>query len=85
MDITPSCEKSIKKACKKNLVLRKILHKKMQEIVSNPLHYKPLKHSLSGERRVHILKSFILRFKVNKDNNTVTFLDFSHHDNAYNI
>lgn len=82
-EIKPSCQKSIEKICKKNHILREILEKKMNEIVQNPQHYKPLKHELAGERRVHIMKSFVLKFEIDEFKKTVTFLAFSHHDDAY--
>lgn len=83
IEIKPSCKKSIKKACKKNPVLRKALENKTSEIIRHPFHYKPLKHELSGERRVHILKSFVLIFEVNHAKRTVVFLRFKHHDDVY--
>ena len=43
-EIKPSCQKNIEKLCKKNHILREILEKKMNEIVQNPQHYKPLKY-----------------------------------------
>ena len=55
----------------------------MDEILKNPTHYKPLKYDLKGERRVHILKSFVLKFEVDKIKRVVTFLAFKHHDDAY--
>lgn len=82
-DIKPSCQKSISKACKKNPVLKNALEKKMNEIVRNPQHYKPLKYDLAGERRVHILKSFVLKFEIDEAKKTVIFIAFDHHDDAY--
>lgn len=82
-EIKPSCKRSINKACKKNPVLRKALTSKMREIVSNPLRYKPLRYDLAGERRVHILKSFVLVFEINHANRKVIFLKFRHHDEVY--
>ena len=83
IEIKPSCQRDIDKLCKKNPVLREALEKKMNEILENPQHYKPLKYDLSGERRVHIMKSLVLRFEVDEKNKLVRFLAFSHHDNAY--
>lgn len=83
MLVYDSCEKSIEKICKKNHILREALEKKMNEIVQNPQHYKPLKHELAGERRVHIMKSFVLKFEVDESKKIVTFIVFSHHDDAY--
>jgi len=83
VEINPSCQKDIDKLCKKNPVLRESLEKKMNEIVQNPQHYKPLKYDLAGERRVHIMKSFVLKFEINEQNKIVSFLFFGHHDEAY--
>jgi len=82
-EIKPSCLESIRKATKKNPVLGKALEKKMNEIVQSPHHYKPLKHDLAGIRRVHIMKSFVLKFEIDEIRKTVVFLAFEHHDDAY--
>src|SRR3989344_4503690 len=68
---------------KKNPVLRDALEKKINEIVKNPQDYKPLKNDLAGERRVHIMKSFVLKFEIDNINRIVTFIMFGHHDEAY--
>lgn len=83
IEIKPSCQRDIDKLCKKNIVLREALEKKMNEIMQNPQHYKPLRYDLTGERRVHIMKSFVLKFEINEQIKTVTFLFFGHHDEAY--
>ena len=81
IDITPSCQKSIDKLCKKNPVLAKALENKIEEIRHNPQHYKPLSYDFKGEFRVHILKSFVLTFMI--ENYTVVFVHLKHHDEAY--
>lgn len=83
IEIKPSCKKEIHKACKKNPVLKSVIKKKVSEIIRFPFHYKPLKHELSGERRVHILKSFVLVFEVKHRERTVSFIRFNHHDDVY--
>ena len=83
MLVSDDCEKSIEKFCKKNPILREVLKKKMVEIIENPQHYKPLKYSFAGERRVHILKSLVLKFKIDENKKIVTFIFFGHHDEAY--
>jgi len=83
MLVSEQCENTIEKLCKKNPVLREALEKKMQEIVENPYHYKPLKYDLAGQRRVHIMKSFVLKFEIDEQNKIVTFIFFGHHDEAY--
>ena len=81
---TTSCEKKIYKLCKKNPFLQKVLDKKISEILLNPQHYKPLKHDFAGERRVHIMKSFVLKYEINEKDKIVIFIFFGHHDEAYN-
>ena len=78
LEIKPSCQRDIEKLCKKNPVLREVLEKKMNEIVQNPQHYKPLQHDLAGERRVHIMKSFVLKFEIHEDRKAVEFFFFGH-------
>jgi len=81
--IHSKCKKEIIKACKKNNIIKKILKNKINEIIQNPDHYKPLRYKLKGERRVHIMKSFVLKFEVDEEKKVITFLAFEHHDNAY--
>lgn len=81
--VLPSCKKEINKACKNNASLKNALRKKIEEICENPSHYKPLRNDLSGLRRVHILKSFVLVFNVGENEKSVTLISFSHHDTAY--
>ena len=87
MEYTPDfklvCQKAIAKATRRNPLLQKILKKKISQIIENPEHYKPLKYDLRGERRVHIMNSFILKFSINQISKIVTFLSFDHHDDAY--
>jgi len=80
---TSSCEKEIDKATRKNLVLKKIINNKINEIIENPYHYKPLRNDLVGERRVHILRNQVLKFKIDEQNKKVIFIFFGHHDDAY--
>jgi len=82
-EIQPSCFECIEKLCKKNPVLAESLERKMNHILENPGHYKTLKYELAGERRVHIMKSFVLKFEINENTKTVRFIFFGHHDEAY--
>lgn len=54
---------------------------KIREIKENPEHYKPLRHDLSGLRRVHVGGSFVLVFGIVE--NKIIFLDLDHHDIIY--
>lgn len=66
-----------------NAALEEALKRKMNEILENPQHYKPLRHDLAGERRVHVMKSFVLKFEIAEPIKTVKFIFFGHHDDAY--
>lgn len=83
LETKPSCQESINKLSKKIPVLKKALENKVKEIILNPNHYKPLRNELAGERRVHLLKSFVLIFEINENNKTVILLFFGHHNQAY--
>jgi len=83
VEIKSSCQESINKHCKKNPVLKKALKNKIEEICQNPQHYKPLKYELAGERRVHIMGSFVLRFEIDELTRRIILLMFEHHDDAY--
>jgi YafQ family addiction module toxin component len=83
IEIKPSCKESINKLCKKNPVLKKVIEKKIKKIIEDPLHFKPLKYMLSGQRRVHIMKSFVLKYEINEKDKIITFIFFGHHDEAY--
>ena len=82
-EIVPSLQKELNKLFKKDKKLYKIVMHKIEEILENPQHYKPLKYDLAGERRVHIMKNFVLKFEIDENTKTVTFIFFGHHDEAY--
>ena len=81
--IVASLQKDLNKLYKKDKKMYEAIMNKIEEIIKNPNHYKPLKHELVGERRVHIMKSFVLKFEINEQNKIVTFFFFGHHDEAY--
>ena len=83
IEIHPKCKEEIHKLCRKNPVLENSLRNKIKEVLENPQRYKPLRHELAGERRVHIMKSFVLKYEINEENKTVIFSFFGHHDEAY--
>lgn len=72
----------------KNSELFNALTNKMEEICSQDNetinHYKNLRYDLSDCKRVHLMKSFVLIFKVDFKNNEILFLEVVHHDDAYN-
>jgi len=82
-ELVPDLQKVLNKLFKKDKVMYEQVMKKIEEIIQNPQHYKPLKYDLARERRVHIMKSFVLKFEINEQNQMVTFIFFGHHDEAY--
>ena len=71
------------KLYKKNRKLYEISMKKIEEVVINPQHYKPLSHDLKNMRRVHLFGPFVLVFRIEEKEKAVKFLDLDHHDNIY--
>ena len=82
-EVKPDLKRILNKLFKKNKVMYEQVMKKIEEIIQNPQHYKPLKYNFAGERRVHIMKSFVLKFEINEQNKKVIFFFFRHHDEAY--
>ena len=82
-EIVPSLQKILNKLFKKDKKTYEVVMDKIKEILQNPQHYKPLRYDLSGERRVHIMKNFVLKFEINESMQVVKFIFFGHHDEAY--
>ena len=82
-EIVDSLLKDLNKLLKKDRKMYGIVMDKIGEILKNPQHYKPLRYDLAGERRVHIMKSFVLKFEIDENNKVVKFIFFGHHDEAY--
>jgi len=86
-DFSDKLKGIIKKLRKKDPKKTEAIHKKVTQIINSDEtaieHYKNLRHDLSGEKRVHIEKSFVLTFKYDKNKKFILFLDLDHHDNIY--
>ena len=83
--IKESLDKKFKKLRKKDLELLQVIEKKIQEILKEPHHFKPLRKPLQNKRRVHIGGSFVLIYEINERQKLVTLIDFDHHNNVYKI
>jgi YafQ family addiction module toxin component len=79
----PNIDKIFSKLSKKNPKQMNIIVKKIEQILENPLHFKPLRGDMHGSRRVHIDKSFVLTYELDEINKIVTLLDYDHHDRIY--
>ncbi len=82
LEIEGSCEASVRKKCKKDVVLQEALSKKIKQILANPHVFKPLRAPLANTRGVHV-GSFVLIYDVDERRKVVRLLKFAHHDEAY--
>ena len=83
LEVSNEAEQSIRKLCTKNNTLRNSLEVKIAQILEFPYRFKPLHAPLQNQRRVHVLKSFVLTYEIDESKKTVRILRFSHHDEAY--
>ncbi|MBW2973687.1 addiction module toxin RelE [Candidatus Woesearchaeota archaeon] len=83
IQILPSVYKIFHNLKKKNPKQMEMVEKKIKEILKNPERYKNLRFPLQHLKRVHIDKSFVLVFSVDRNNKTVIFEEYDHHDNVY--
>jgi len=86
-DTSDELEETLKKLCKKDRQMYEAIMNKIDEVVSRDYltidFYKNMRYELKEYKRVHIMKSFVLLFKVYKEKNFILFDKFDHHDNIY--
>ncbi|MEI7961306.1 MAG: addiction module toxin RelE [archaeon] len=86
-DRFPELKDTLEKISKKHKLLYEATLKKMDEIISRDNQtiefYKNLRNDLSDSKRVHVLKHYVLFFKVYKNDNLIYFQKLRHHDEAY--
>ncbi len=75
--------RKLEKSQARNKVMFDAIINKIREIKENPEHYKPLRYDMKGFRRAHIMKSFVLIFRIDYANSKIIFEDFGHHDDIY--
>ena len=83
LQISDELDKKFSKLSKKNKKQLDIINKKVEQILENLYHFKPLRGDMKGARRVHIDTSFVLTYEIDEENKMVRFLDYEHHDNIY--
>ena len=83
LEIAEELNKVFAKLAKRDKVTFEAINKKVNEILKNPSHYKPLRAPMQNKRRVHIAGSFVLIFKIDEEKKLVQLLEFEHHDKAY--
>jgi YafQ family addiction module toxin component len=82
LEIEQEVFRAFKKLEKKDPKQLEAIRKKVDQILFDPLQFKPLKHPLEGLWRVHI-GSFVLIYEVSENPKTVRILKYKHHDDAY--
>ena len=82
LEIEEEVIKEFRKLGKKDRKQLEAVNKKIQQILEDPLQFKPLKHPLEGLRRVHV-SSFVLIYEVFENSKIVRVLKYKHHDEAY--
>lgn len=82
---TKDFKKQLKKV--KDKQSQENIKSKMREIANtvedNPDYYKNLKKPMQKYKRAHVNNSFVLIFRIDKENKKVIFFDYSHHDSSY--
>ena len=83
-EIKPHLKEILSKLLTKDKAMYERVLKKIEEvIVSEDIeHYKNLRYDMKDRKRVH-LGPFVLVFKFLKESNTISFVDFAHHDEVY--
>lgn len=86
-DLSDELKLIIKKLQKKDRSRVIAINKKIKEVINNTEvsidRYKNLKYGLSEYKRVHIDKSFVLIFMVDKKKKHIIFDKLKHHDKIY--
>lgn len=84
LDIKPEADKIFSKLANKDKKQLMIIHKKIEEIRSNPdRDYKFLRHPLQNYNSVHIDSHFALIFKINHKEAVIEIYYYDHHDYVY--
>lgn len=82
IEIDQELEKTLSKLDKKDRGNFERVGKKILQVAENPHAGKPLKSILKGKWRVHV-GHFVLFYRIDETEKKVVFLDFVHHDDAY--
>ena len=81
--VSEELDRAFQKLKKRDARQLSVINRKVQQILENPYHCKPLRGEMHGIRRVHIGKSFVLTYEIDEANKTVRLLDYAHHDVIY--
>ena len=82
LEVEEEVSKTFKKLLKMDRKQLEAVNKKIQEILTDPYEFKPLKHPFEGLRRVHV-GPFVIIYRVLEEPPTVQIVKYKHHDEAY--
>ena len=82
LGIRESVDRIFQKLAKKDSKQMLAVEKKIEQVLTNPYHFKPLRAPMQHLRRVHI-GSFVLVYSIDEKNKMVTIEDYAHHDEVY--
>ncbi|MBU2496576.1 MAG: type II toxin-antitoxin system RelE/ParE family toxin [Nanoarchaeota archaeon] len=80
--IKHNVDRKFSKLYKKDQKRYEQIMKKIEEILNNPHHFKPLRAPMQNLREAHI-GSFVLTYSINENNKVVTIEDYDHHDRIF--
>jgi len=83
-EIKPHLKEILNKLSIKDKVMYERVLKKIEEVITSEdiEHYKNLRYDMKDRKRVH-LGHFVLVFKFLRESDTISFVDFGHHDEVY--
>lgn len=81
--VTDEFARSYRKLCGRNKTFKEAVDKKVVQIRTDPMRFKPLRKPLQGYRRVHVQGSFVLVYQVHKKAKVVRLQRLAHHEEAY--
>ena len=76
-------DKIFAKMGKKDKYNLEMVYKKLEEVCENLEKFKPLNAPMQNLRRVHVLKSFVITYSIDKSTHSIWVEDFAHHDEIY--
>lgn len=59
------------------------VERKMEQILADPHHFKPLKAPLQHLMRVRLAGSYVLVYSIDEKNRLIIIEDYAHHDEIY--
>ena len=86
-DLSDELKLILERLGKRDRIFAESVNKKIKEIVNQKTdsieHYKNCKYDLKDYKAVYINKSFVLLFRVLKEQNFILFWKLDHHDRIY--